>query len=109
MFNFTQQERQVVLFLVSAALVGIGINFWLKRYSPIKTIAVFYQDIGKINLNTADKDMLLGIPGIGEKLARRILDYRDKQTGFSSVEELKDIKGINNYRYEKIKDYLIVR
>lgn len=109
MFNLTRQERQVILFLISIALVGIGINFLLKKYAPDKTLASFTQDIGKIDLNSADKDLLISIPGIGEKLAQRIIEYREKQIGFSRIEELKNIKGITDYRYQKLKDYLMLK
>jgi competence ComEA-like helix-hairpin-helix protein len=109
MFNLTSQERRVLLFLMSATLVGMGINFLAKKYSCVKMLVNLYQDIGKVNLNTADKDLLISIPGIGEKLAKRILEYREKQTIFNTLEELKNIKGINDYRYEKIKDYLTIK
>jgi len=109
MFSLTRQERQVLLFLITVTLVGMGINFLGKRYSSFKAIACPNQDFGKIDLNTADKDLLISIPGIGEKLAKRIITYREKQASFSNVEELKSIKGISDYRYEKIKDYFIVK
>lgn len=109
MFNLTKQERQVILFLITVAFIGISINFLIKIYSPAKSIASLTRDIGKVDLNLADKDLLISIPGIGEKLAVRILEYRDSRTGFSSTEELKGIKGITDYKYEKLKDYLIVK
>lgn len=109
MLSLTRQERQVVLFLISVALTGAGIDFFVKRYSPVKTMANFSRDIGKINLNTADRDLLINIPGIGEKLAQRILEYRNKNSSFGDIEELRNIKGITAYRYEKIKDYLVVQ
>lgn len=109
MFNLTRQERQVALFLVTAAFLGISINFLLKFYSPVKNLACFYEGFGKIDLNSAGKDLLMSVPGIGEKLALRILEYRQKQSGFSSIDELKSIKGLTGYKYEKIKDYLTVK
>lgn len=109
MLSLTRQERQVILFLITVALVGMGINFLGKRYSPIRAIVCSTQDFGKIDLNTADKDLLISIPGIGERLAERIMAYREKQVSFSNIEELKSIKGITDYRYEKIKDYLTVK
>ena len=109
MLGLTNQERRVILFLITVALIGAGINFLFKRFSPNQTLANFSQDIGKINLNTAQKDSLESVPGIGEKLALRIIEYRQKQGSFNDIEELKNIKGISGYRYEKIKDYLIVR
>jgi competence protein ComEA len=90
-------------------LIGSGINFLSKKYSTIKTIACFNRDFGKIDLNKADLETLIGIAGIGEKLARRIIEYRKENGNFQSPEDLRRIKGINNYRYEKIKDLIYVR
>lgn len=105
MLNLTPQERQVILFLIIVALIGIGINFLGKRYSQVKVIAYLNQDIGKINLNKADKDMLMGVSGIGEKIAERIIEYRERHIKFKYIEELKDIKGISESKYEAIKEY----
>lgn len=107
MFNLTRQERQVVLFLISIASVGAGIGFLAKKYTPTKAVARFSENIGRVNLNTADKDLLMSVPGIGEKLAGRIIEYRIQKTSFNATEELKNIKGITAYKYEKMKGYLI--
>lgn len=108
MFNLTQQERQVVLFLIALALAGLGINFLAKRYAAVKAFVCVTSQMGKVNLNETDKQTLIGIPGIGEKLAQRIIEYRDQQGRFEEVEDLKKIKGITGYRYEKIKDLLYI-
>lgn len=109
MLGLTRQERQVILFLITIALMGMGINFLAKRYSQVKAIACINQDISKIDLNKADKETLIGIPGIGEKLAQAIIDYRNQQVGFKDIEELKNIKGISEYKYEKLKDSLFIQ
>ena len=109
MFNLTREERQVALFLITVALAGRGIDFLANKYLPVKTIARFNQNLGKINLNSADKDLLMSVPGIGEKLSQRIIEYREEHASFGSMEELKNIKGITEFKYEKIKDYLIVK
>lgn len=109
MFNLTKQERQVILFLLSIALLGAGVNFYLKQYSPVKSVVCLTQDIGKADINQADKETLVNISGIGNKLAERIIAYRREQGGFKDLEELKKIKGMNNYRYEKLKDFLCVK
>ena len=61
-----------------------------------------------VNLNTATKDELVALPGIGPAKAQAILDYRSKNGAFKSIEELKDVKGIGAKRYEKIKAELTV-
>lgn len=109
MFNLTQQEQQTILFLTIVALVGMGTNILIKKGLPIKTSFCLVQEIGKVNLNTADKDLLMSIPGIGEKIAKRIIDYRKQKGNFNNIEELRNIKGVNNYRYEKLKTSFVVR
>ena len=61
-----------------------------------------------VNLNTATRDELIALPGIGPAKAQAILDYRAQHGGFRSVEELKDVKGIGAKRYEKLKAELTV-
>ncbi|MHA2611622.1 MAG: helix-hairpin-helix domain-containing protein [bacterium JZ-2024 1] len=62
----------------------------------------------KINLNTATLEELMELPGIGEKTARAILDYRQKVGKFRSIEELKNVKGIGDKKFEKIKDLVTI-
>ncbi|MBD5096525.1 MAG: ComEA family DNA-binding protein [Lachnospiraceae bacterium] len=64
---------------------------------------------GLININTADKNMLMTLPGIGEKRAQDILDYREQYGGFSSIEDIKNVKGIKESVYNNIKDIICVR
>lgn len=61
-----------------------------------------------LNLNTATKEELIALPGIGPAKAQAILDYRNAHGGFKSVEELKDVKGIGAKRFEKLRGELTV-
>lgn len=104
MFNLTKQERQVVLFLFAVAFAGSGINFFLRTYCRVKFIASFNENLGKVDLNKADNNALMSVSGIGRKLSGRILFYRKESGRFSSIDELRNIKGINQKKFEKIKD-----
>lgn len=61
----------------------------------------------KISLNTATQEELEMLPGIGESKAKIIMQYRD-QKRFESIEELKEIKGIGEKIFEKLKDYITI-
>lgn len=63
---------------------------------------------GLVNLNTASLKELCSIPGIGESRAGAILEYREKQGGFSSPEEIMQVDGIKEGLYTKIKDKIYV-
>ena len=64
--------------------------------------------LAAINLNTATKEELVALPGIGPAKAQAILDHRKANGPFKSIEELKDVKGIGAKRYEKLKGELTV-
>ena len=73
---------------------------------PTLTLAA---GIGKINLNSANKNELMSLPGIGEKRAGDIIQLREKIGGFKSKEDLLQISGINERLLESIYDLLIVQ
>lgn len=62
------------------------------------------SDDGKISINDSDISKLKEIPGIGEVKANSIILYREKNNGFKSIEELKNVDGIGEKTFEKIKD-----
>ena len=61
---------------------------------------------GEIDINTADKETLMSLSGVGESFAQKIIDYRERNGGFNSVQELTNIRGIGNALVEKNRDIL---
>lgn len=62
----------------------------------------------RIDLNSAAKETLMTLPGIGEVLAQRIVDYRAAHGAFHSVSELMQIEGIGEKRYNAILEFITV-
>jgi competence protein ComEA len=67
------------------------------------------QEPGKININKADSTELQNLPGIGPSKAAAILEYRNTNGPFKTVEDLKNISGIGDKTFEKLKDLIVVR
>ncbi|UEX91068.1 helix-hairpin-helix domain-containing protein [Staphylococcus ratti] len=61
-----------------------------------------------INLNLAKESDLVEVPGIGPSKAQAIIMYRDEKGAFKSVEDLKEVKGIGEKTFERLKDYFVV-
>jgi competence protein ComEA len=62
----------------------------------------------KVDINKASVEELTALPGVGETLARRIVEYREQQGPFGSPEELMNVKGIGERSFEKLRDQLTV-
>lgn len=62
----------------------------------------------KVNINTASLEELDTLPGIGESTANKIINYRNENGKFKSIEEIKEVSGIGDSKYEQIKDLIEV-
>lgn len=63
----------------------------------------------KININTANANMLQALPGIGPVLSERIIEYRNQNGLFGVIDDIKDVSGIAEKKYEGIKDLICVQ
>jgi competence protein ComEA len=61
-----------------------------------------------VNINTADKEVLMSVKGIGEKRADAIIEYREQQGPFKSIDQLTDIGGISQTLVETNRETLMV-
>ncbi|WP_026475725.1 helix-hairpin-helix domain-containing protein [Alkaliphilus transvaalensis] len=67
------------------------------------------RNSGKININSASKGELTQLSGIGEALAERIIVYRQEKGAFKSIEEIKNVSGIGDKKFEEIKEKISVQ
>ena len=63
----------------------------------------------KININTATQSELERLPGVGEAIAKRILEYRKSKGRFEKIEDIKNVKGIGDSKFNKLKDKIVVK
>lgn len=70
--------------------------------------AKFAQNNSLININTADKEELTKLRGVGPVIADRILEYRQNNGAFETIEDIKKVKGIGPKTFEKMKDSITV-
>lgn len=64
------------------------------------------DEVSLISINTASKEELMTLPGVGESKALSIIEYREKNGLFNSIEDIKNVSGIGDSLYEQIKDYI---
>lgn len=81
-----------------------------KSYTPLTvdpSDAADFQS-GMININTADVEKLTMLPGIGEVIAQRIVDYREQNGPFLSIDDLMNVEGIGESRLTSITKYITI-
>ena len=97
--------------LIPYVRIEQGTNAGPKAYGntePAKTYEKPKYTLSVIDINTADTSAYIALPGIGSKLANRIIAFRDKLGGFYKVEQVAEIYGLPDSTFQKIKDRLII-
>ncbi len=112
MIGFTRQERLVVSVLALIIFIGSMIHYVLKEYPQLNDIVNLIDGdelYSKVDLNTASYDELLALPFIGPYTAQQIIDYRKAKGSFTSVDQLKQVRGVKEKNYEKFVRFITIR
>jgi competence protein ComEA len=72
-------------------------------------IPALAADLQKVNLNTATLEELMTLDGIGQKVAERILNFREKNGPFQKPEDLMMVKGVGEKIFEANKDKIVIQ
>ena len=90
-----------VLFTLLVVLAG-GVDAGQDKPATAKVVPA------TVNLNTATAAQIATLPGIGDKAAQRIIEYREKNGSFKKIEELMNVKGIGEKSFLKLKPLITV-
>jgi len=108
MFNFTLEEKRVILFLLAVAFCGICLSSLAKLNYRVKKMFCPQGRLTKLDLNKISLEELLKTKCLAPKTARRIIEYRLEHGDFTGLDGLKEVKGIGEKLYESIKDDIFV-
>lgn len=111
--GFTEDADQTSLNLAAGISDGEKLVVYSKEEAAVEMRdAVFWESAGKneklVNINTAGKEELMTLAGIGESKAEAIISYRQEHGGFQKIEDIMNISGIKEGAFEKIKNFITV-
>jgi len=90
---------------------GTGEEIYKNIYNNVENVysSSSVSTSTKININTANANMLQTLPGIGPVLSERIIEYRNQNGLFGVIDDIKDVSGIAEKKFEGIKDLICVQ
>lgn len=105
------KKSLIILFVIAVFFLTILAGVYIGRNTGGTTITIDIngenkENVGKININTATIDELTMLPGIGYAKAQSIIDYRENNGYFYSIDDLVCVKGFSKKMVEDLKDYI---
>jgi len=98
--------------ILMAAILGIAVSAAAasaqSKSTPKAATAATATAAAPVNLNTATAEQLATIPGVGPKMAERIIDYRQKNGSFKKIEDLMNVSGVGEKSFLKMKPLITV-
>ena len=113
MLHKTEVKRMLGVLVITAFFFG-GLSMIapdrVLAAGPKATLQLQGQDqpVSLVNVNKANTEELIKVRGIGPVMAKRIIDHRDKNGAFKSVDDLTQVQGIGGNKLQKIKDQVMV-
>lgn len=105
-----KENPEVLLGALALIIAGVVIGIFLLTgrfsHSDTNSAKPVSGESVIININTADIEELKKLDGISDVTAQNIIDYREANGGFSTVEELKEVKGIGETRFKSLRNYI---
>ncbi len=104
-----QSNLIITTLLALCMILSTASAFAAKTPTDTKAAAeITSQALSKIDINSADADALTQLPGIGQKTAEKIVSYRKANGQFKNIEDLLNVKGIGQKKFEKLKQFITV-
>ncbi len=98
-------KKTMKTFLIAVLMIGTG---YLYNFSILHAAPAVEAQAKAVNINTAGPEELQTLHGIGPAIAHRIVEFRQANGGFKKADELVQVRGIGEAKYEKIKNQVSV-
>lgn len=89
-----------------AAILQDGEKIYFPYNGEVTMQSVSTEENSLVDINSANCEELMRIPGIGESRAKAIIEYREKNGNFTAVEDVMKVNGVKNGLFQKMKDYI---
>ncbi|MDQ0197227.1 helix-hairpin-helix domain-containing protein [Neobacillus ginsengisoli] len=106
--NFAEHVQDEMVIYIPAKGEAGAAGTWAGSASSATIGGSLSNKQSKIDLNKADVNELQNLPGVGPSKAASIIEYREKSGPFKTIEDLKNISGIGDKTFEKLKDLIVV-